>query len=69
MALFDDDADPFGKPRKAPVQHDLGQALDALSVDELADRISLLQAEIRRLEEALARKQASRQAADSFFKS
>lgn len=69
MALVDDEMDPFGKPRKAPVQHEIGQPLDTLSVDELTERIAILQAEIARLEETRSRKAASRQAADAFFKS
>ena len=69
MALFDDETNPFGKPHKAAVQHELGQSLDALSVDELTERIDLLKAEISRLEETRARKLESRSAADSFFKS
>jgi uncharacterized small protein (DUF1192 family) len=69
MALFDDEADPFGKPRKAPVHHEIGQLLDALSVDELTERIEILKAEIARLDEVRGRKLASRQAADAFFKS
>ena len=68
MALFDE-TDPFGTVRKAPTQHEIGQPLDLLSVHELEERIELLKAEIQRLEETMARKQASRQAADAFFKS
>ena len=68
MALFDE-TDPFGKPPKAPTQHEIGQLLDSLSVHELEERIDLLRAEITRLEEMKVKKQASRQAADAFFKS
>ena len=39
--------------RKAP-SHEVGQALDALSVDDLAERIDLLRREIARLEAARA---------------
>jgi uncharacterized small protein (DUF1192 family) len=50
------------------VEHVLGEPLDRLSVDELAARIALLQAEITRLEAARLKKDASREAAAAFFK-
>jgi uncharacterized small protein (DUF1192 family) len=56
------------KPRPVPT-HVVGQPLDALSVDELAERIEALRAETLRLEAARARKQAANAAADAFFKS
>ena len=59
----DDDA-----PRRK-ITHEIGQDLSLLSVDELAERITLLRAEIDRLEAAKIGKQASRNAADRFFKS
>jgi uncharacterized small protein (DUF1192 family) len=62
-----DDEELFA-PKKAPARHELGQPLDALSVDELSERIELLQAEIARLETARENKSASRAAADAFFK-
>jgi len=40
-----------------------------LSVEELSDRIALLRSEIERLEQAMAKKRASRDAANSIFKS
>jgi uncharacterized small protein (DUF1192 family) len=40
-----------------------------LSVHELDERIAALQAEIERLEAAKSGKEASKRAADSFFKS
>ncbi len=55
-------------PKKAPARHELGQPLDALSVDELGERIELLRAEIARLEAARENKSASRTAADAFFR-
>jgi uncharacterized small protein (DUF1192 family) len=65
-----DDEDPFGAPKpKVPVVHVLGQPLDTLSVDELDERVELLMAEIGRLEAARVAKEASRRAADAFFKS
>ena len=53
--------------KKKPV-HDIGEDLAKLSVEELGDRIALLKEEIVRLESALAGKQATRRAADAFFK-
>jgi uncharacterized small protein (DUF1192 family) len=62
MALEDDD-----RPKKKPV-HEIGQDLALLSVEELSDRISVLNDEIGRLRAALEKKRASRSAADQFFK-
>lgn len=67
MAVFDDE-NVFGAlPRKTATCHDIGQPLDTLSVDELQERIDMLQAEIDRLETQKGKKQASRRAADAFF--
>jgi uncharacterized small protein (DUF1192 family) len=63
MASEDDD-----KPRKK-VSHEIGQDLSLLSVEELGERIALLTSEIERLREAAAKKRASRDAANSIFKS
>jgi uncharacterized small protein (DUF1192 family) len=63
MASDDED-----RPRKK-ITHEIGQDLALLSVGELSERIALLQAEIERLQEASKSKQASRSAADKFFKS
>ena len=60
--MFDDDA-----PKK-PKLHDLGMPLDAMSVEELTDRIGLLEAEIARLRAAIDHKQQSKSAAASVFK-
>ena len=64
-------SEPFADdlPRRKPTRHEIGQDLSLLSVDELTERVEQLQAEIRRLEEARKAKEASRKAADSFFKS
>jgi uncharacterized small protein (DUF1192 family) len=67
MAAFDDDPVFAPKP-KAPVGHEVGQNLDALSAPELAERIALLRSEIDRLERAIEARQATRAAADSVFK-
>jgi uncharacterized small protein (DUF1192 family) len=63
MATEDDD-----RPRKK-TSHEIGQDLSLLSVEELGDRIAMLSAEVERLREAVTRKRASKDAADSFFKS
>ncbi|MCB1413494.1 MAG: DUF1192 domain-containing protein [Xanthobacteraceae bacterium] len=62
MAGEDDD-----RPLKR-IAHEIGQDLSLLSVRELEDRVALLEAEIARLRAAVAGKQASRDAADRFFK-
>lgn len=64
--MRDDDGD--GKP-KQPVRHELGSDLSAVSVEELRDRIALLEQEIARLREEERRKLLSREAASAFFKS
>ena len=63
MAIEEDD-----KPRKK-TSHEIGQDLSLLSVEELSERIALLNAEIERLQQAMSRKRASKDAANSFFKS
>jgi len=63
MATIDDDDRP-----KKKISHEIGQDLSLLSVEELAERIALLKSEISRLEEAASKKRASKDAANSFFK-
>jgi uncharacterized small protein (DUF1192 family) len=63
MAIEDDD-----KPRKK-VTHEIGQDLSLLSVEELTERIALMNSEIERLQVAMTRRRASKDAANSFFKS
>lgn len=63
MAVFGDD----DKPRKQPV-HEVGQDLSQLSIEEIDRRLELLRSEIERLKSARDAKQASRAAADLFFK-
>ena len=63
MAAIDDDDRP-----KKKIAHEIGQDLSLLSVEELDERIVLLQSEIARLEANKIGKQASRQTADQFFK-
>ena len=48
--------------------HEIGQDLSLLSVKELSERIAFLKDEIERLETAMRGKEASRSAADFFFK-
>jgi uncharacterized small protein (DUF1192 family) len=63
MPIGDDEERP-----KKKIAHEIGQELALLSVEELRERIALLQDEIGRLEAAVAAKQASRTTADQFFK-
>ncbi len=68
MPILDEES-PFGAlPRKPPSQHEIGQPVDLLSIDELDERIEVLRAEIARLEQARTGKQATKQAAEAFFK-
>ena len=60
---------PLGPTTPTIVVHKIGEPLDALSLKELAERIDTLRGEIARLEAVIGAKQASKQAADSFFKS
>ena len=62
-AIEDDD-----RPRKK-ISHEIGQDLSLLSVEELNDRIALLTTEIERLQAAATKKRASKESANSFFKS
>jgi uncharacterized small protein (DUF1192 family) len=55
------------RPTKKPA-HEIGGDLSSLSVEDLAERIDLLRAEILRLEADQARKAADRRAADSLFR-
>ena len=63
MPIEDDD-----RPRKK-ISHDIGQDLSLLSVEELTERIALMNSEIERLQAAMTKKRASKDAASSFFKS
>lgn len=54
---------------KKPAGVMLGENLDLLSVSELEQRVADLEAEIRRVRAAIASKQASKSAADAFFRS
>jgi uncharacterized small protein (DUF1192 family) len=63
MAIFDEDERP------KPAAHAIGEDLATLSEEELVERIAVLRGEIERIEEVLASKRASRDAASTFFKS
>ena len=63
MPAFDEDDRP-----KKKVAHEIGQDLSLLSVEELTERIALMNSEIERLQQAVTKKRASKDAADSFFK-
>jgi uncharacterized small protein (DUF1192 family) len=53
---------------KKPKGHEVGMPIDAMSVEELADRIALLEGEIARLRAAIDARGATRKAAESVFK-
>jgi uncharacterized small protein (DUF1192 family) len=61
--MFEDD-----KPKKKLAPHEVGMPIDTMSVDELGERIALLEAEIARLKEAIAARQKTKSAAESIFK-
>jgi uncharacterized small protein (DUF1192 family) len=63
MPAIDEDDRP-----KKKISHEIGQELALLSVGELAERVALLKDEIARLEVAMSSKQASKSAADQFFR-
>jgi len=63
MAAIDEDDRP-----KKKITHEMGQDLSLLSVKELGERIEIMRAEIARLEADIAKKNATRSAADQFFK-
>jgi uncharacterized small protein (DUF1192 family) len=63
MPAIDEDDRP-----KKKITHEIGQELALLSVGELAERVTLLKDEIARLEAAMTSKQASKSAADQFFR-
>lgn len=60
--MFDDE------PVKKPKTHEVGMPIDSLSVDELTERIALLQGEIGRLETAIEARKKTKDAANSLFK-
>lgn len=60
--------DPFAEdPAPRTGAHEIGQDLSLLSIDEIDERIGLLEREIARLKEAQSRKRSSLDAASAFF--
>lgn len=55
-------------PRKKAPEIVLGEDLSAMSEFELSARIARLEEEIARCREAIAQRQATKSAADAFFK-
>jgi uncharacterized small protein (DUF1192 family) len=62
--------DPFAEEqtRLTPMGLEVGQDLSMLSIDEIEERIVVLEREIDRLKEERSRKEQSRAAASAFFK-
>lgn len=58
----------FDEEVKKPGTHEVGMLLDAMSVEELNERITLLEAEIARLRVAIEGRGVTRKAADAAFK-
>ncbi len=59
--------DELDLPKKT-VEHEVGMALDELSIDELKKRILLLEDEIKRLKSSIKSKSASHELANAAFK-
>ena len=53
---------------KKPKAHEVGMSLEAMSVEELQDRVRLLEAEIARVQAAIEARGQTRKAAESVFK-
>jgi len=61
--------DPFAdEPRPILSGHEIGQDLSMLSIDELDERVEMLEREIARLKEVRAKKESSLAAASAIFK-
>jgi uncharacterized small protein (DUF1192 family) len=69
MAVFEEESVFGSLSRKPPPLHEIGQVIDALSIAELDERINTLRGEIDRLQAARSAKEATKRAADAFFKS
>ena len=61
-------SDPDDLPKKPKTDIVIGQDLSAMSEFELLARIDTLEGEIHRSREAIKARQATKAAADSFFK-
>jgi uncharacterized small protein (DUF1192 family) len=53
---------------KKPKGHEVGMPIDTMSVEELRERIAMLEGEIARLQAAIDARQKTRSAADALFK-
>ena len=62
------DIEDLAPKAAAPIKALLAEDLSSLSLDELQERVELLEAEIARIENMLKSKDKSRQAAESVFK-
>ena len=58
----------FDEEIKKPKGHEVGMPIDAMSVEELTQRIALLEGEITRLRHAIDARNATRMTAESAFK-
>lgn len=58
----------FDEEIKKPKGHEVGMPIDTMSMEELNERIALLEDEIRRLKAAINDRGATRKAADAAFK-
>ncbi|MFN0264640.1 DUF1192 domain-containing protein [Tepidamorphus sp. 3E244] len=56
------------EPRKKTTAHEIGSDLSPLSIDELRERVGLLQGEIDRLEREVEAKTGQKAAAAAIFK-
>ena len=58
----------FDEEIRKPKAHEVGMPIDTMSVEELSERIGMLEAEIDRLKAAIEARGAPRGAADAAFK-
>ena len=58
----------FDEEIRKPKAHEVGMPIDTMSVEELSERITMLEAEIDRLKAAIEARGATRKAADAAFK-
>jgi uncharacterized small protein (DUF1192 family) len=58
----------FDEEVRKPKGHEVGMPIDTMSVEELTERIGLLEAEIERLRAAIGARNTTRAAAESAFK-
>lgn len=58
----------FEEEIKKPKGHEVGMPIDTMSVEELTERIGMLEGEITRIKAAIEARGATRKAAESAFK-